>query len=225
VTNPRPSVAGSPGAVDNAAAVVHQRVRDGILSGEFRPNHRLVEEELAAALNVSRTPVREALLRLRQEGLVLQNRGWLVRDHAPEEILEYLEARAELEAAAARLAAERITEAELDQLDALIAKMEGEPNRRLFNEINGEFHDLVTEAGGNRVLANFARSSKINYWTFATPVRFTPAQDAVVDAEHRQLVAALRAKDAAGAEQIARAHVRHTADIIAASLVLHPSRS
>jgi GntR family transcriptional regulator, rspAB operon transcriptional repressor len=210
------------GAGDNAAAVVHQRVRDGILSGEFRPNHRLVEEELAASLNVSRTPVREALLRLRQEGLVLQNRGWLVRDHAPEEILEYLEARAELEAAAARLAVGRITAAQLGRLDHLIESMEGEANRRLFNEINGEFHDLVTEAGGNRVLANFARSSKINYWTFATPVRFSPEQDAVVDREHRALVAALRSGDAAAAERIAREHVRHTADIIATSLALRP---
>jgi len=222
VTNPLQTAGSAPGAVDNAAAVVHQRVRDGILSGEFRPNHRLVEEELAAELNVSRTPVREALLRLRQEGLVLQNRGWLVRDHAPEEILEYLEARAELEAAAARLAAARITEAQVARLNELIVQMEGEPNRRLFNEINGEFHDLVTEAGGNRVLANFARSSKINYWTFATPVRFTPEQDAIVDAEHRALVAALQAGDGATAEQVARRHVAHTADIIATSLGLRP---
>lgn len=222
MTNPLQTAGSAPGAVDNAAAVVHQRVRDGILSGEFRPNRRLVEEELAAELNVSRTPVREALLRLRQEGLVLQNRGWLVRDHAPEEILEYLEARAELEAAAARLAAARITPAQVARLNELIAQMEDEPNRRLFNEINGEFHDLVTEAGGNRVLANFARSSKINYWTFATPVRFTPEQDAVVDAEHRALVAALQAGDAATAEQVARRHVAHTAEIIATSLGLHP---
>lgn len=207
-------------AGDNAAAAIHQRVRDGILSGEFRPNHRLVEEELAAELKVSRTPVREALLRLRQEGLVLQNRGWLVRDHAPEEILEYLEARAEVEAAAARLAAARITAEQLARLEVLIAQMEGEPNRRLFNEINGEFHDLVTEAGGNRVLAGFARSSKINYWTFSTPVLFTPDQDAVVDREHRELVAALRDGDAATAESIARAHVQHTAQIIAGSLGL-----
>ena len=209
-----------PAAGEHAAAAVHQRVRDGILSGEFRPNRRLVEEELAAELKVSRTPVREALLRLRQEGLVLQNRGWLVRDHAPEEILEYLEARAEVEAVSARLAAARITAEQLAALEALIAQMEGEPNRRLFNEINGEFHDLVTEAGGNRVLAGFARSSKINYWTFSTPVLFTPDQDAVVDREHRELVAALRDGDAATAESIARAHVQHTAQIIAGSLGL-----
>jgi GntR family transcriptional regulator, rspAB operon transcriptional repressor len=207
-------------AGDNAATAVHQRLRDGILSGEFRPNHRLVEEELAAELSVSRTPVREALLRLRQEGLVLQKRGWLVRDHAPEEILEYLEARGELEAVAARLAATRITAQQLDRLVALMEQMEGEPNRRLFNEINGEFHDLVTEAGGNPVLASFARSSKINYWTFSTPIRFTHDQDAVVDREHRELVAALRHGDAARAEKVAREHVRHTADIIAASLGL-----
>ncbi|MGC3993176.1 MAG: GntR family transcriptional regulator [Propionicimonas sp.] len=205
---------------ENAAEHVHQQLRDGILSGQYRPNQRLVEEEVAARLSVSRTPVREALLRLRHEGLVQQNRGWLVRDHAPEEILEYLEARAEVEAAAARLAASRITPAQLTGLEELLAHMEGEPNRRLFNELNSAFHDRVTEAGGNRVLAGFARSSKINYWTFSRPVVFTAAQDALVDSEHDELLAALRAGDEDAAERIARAHVRHTAAIIADALGL-----
>lgn len=205
---------------DNAADSVHQQLRDGILSGQYRPNQRLVEEDLAARLRVSRTPVREALLRLRHEGLVQQSRGWLVRDHAPEEILEYLEARAEVEAAAARLAASRITAPQLDRLEELLAHMEGESNRRLFNETNSEFHDLVTEAGGNRVLVNVARSLKINYWTFSTPILFTAEQDAVVDREHRELLAALRERDGTRAERIAREHVGHTAGIIAVSLGL-----
>ena len=106
------------------ADVVHERLREAILSAQFRPNHRLVEEELADWLKVSRTPVREALLRLRQEGLVEQRRGWIVRDHAPEEMLEIIEARAGIEAHAAYLAAGRLKQDDFARLDELIELME-----------------------------------------------------------------------------------------------------
>ena len=82
-----------------AADAVHEHLRKAILSAEYRPNYRLVEQDLSAQLNVSRTPVREALLRLKQEGLVVQRKGWIVRDHAPHEIIELLEARAEFDGA------------------------------------------------------------------------------------------------------------------------------
>lgn len=212
------------GGGDNTAEQVHEQIRDGIVSGEYRPNQRLVEEELARHLQVSRTPVREALLRLQQQGLVHRDRGWQVRDHGPDEILEFLEARAELESAAARLATGRITEAELNRLGELMASMEGETNRRLINALNNEFHEIITDAARNHVLANLARATRINYWNFSSPIVFTQAQDQVVNAEHRQLAAALAGGDAEQAASIARAHVSHTADVIAEALGLDRSR-
>ena len=209
---------------DNAADQVHERLRDGILSGEFRPNQRLVEEELARQLQVSRTPIREALLRLRQQGLVHRDRGWQVQDHGPDEILEFLEARAEVESAAARLAARRISDAELARLDELMELMEAERNRRIINAYNDEFHAIVTDAARNHVLANLARATLINYWNFSSPIVFTEAQDMVVNAEHRELKSALADRDAEHAAAVARAHVRHTADVIADALGLAHGR-
>ncbi|MGC3955893.1 MAG: GntR family transcriptional regulator [Propionicimonas sp.] len=205
---------------ENTADQIHQRLRDGILSGEYRPNQRLIEEDLAREMQVSRTPIREALLSLRQQGLVRRERGWQVRDHGPAEILEFLEARAELESSAARLAATRITDDELARLDELIASMESEPNRRQINLLNDEFHAVITDAARNYVLSNLARTTRINYWNFPTPVPFTSDHDAIVNAEHRELVAALRAGDFERAETVARQHVALTAQIITDALGL-----
>ena len=69
-----------PGAVTDG---VYARLREAIVSAELRPNGRLVESELAVRLDVSRTPVREALLRLEQEGFVRRERGWVVRENEP----------------------------------------------------------------------------------------------------------------------------------------------
>ncbi|NUR70951.1 MAG: GntR family transcriptional regulator [Hamadaea sp.] len=201
------------------ADVVHERLREAILSAQFRPNHRLVEEELADWLKVSRTPVREALLRLRQEGLVEQRRGWIVRDHAPEEMLEIIEARAGIEAHAAYLAAGRLKQDDFARLDELIELMEDPGASRVrLNELNNEFHDLVAQAAGNALVSQFFRRTKVNYWNFHQPVVFTPADDEIVNRQHRDLVAALRAQDGETAAKIAREHVENTARIIMSAL-------
>lgn len=203
------------------ADAVHERIRDAILSAELRPNHRLVEEELAAELDVSRTPVREALLRLRQEGLVVQHRGWVVRDHAPSEILEIIEARASVESAAAYLAAKRIDEATLAELEDLATEMEAPGLSRIkINELNNRFHELVTNASGNSQLIQFARRTRINYWNFNQPVTFTPDDDHIVNTQHRELLEALRTGDGDTALRITRAHIEMTATIIATALGL-----
>lgn len=209
---------------ESAADQIHERLRDGILSGEYRPNQRLVEEELARELQVSRTPIREALLRLRQQGLVQRERGWQVRDHGPLEILEFLEARAELESSTARLAATRITPDELGTLRELIAEMEAATNRRLINLRNDEFHTVINDAARNHVLGNLARATRINYWNFPTPIPFTQDHDAIVNTAHRDLVSALSEGDAERAAAVAREHVLFTAQIIADALGLDRAR-
>lgn len=205
--------------VEFMADIVHERLRDAILSAEFRPNHRLVEEELADWLEVSRTPIREALLRLRQEGLVEQRKGWIVRDHAPEEMLEIIEARAGIEAHAAFLAAGRMGEDRLARLEELIEQMESpQISRPKLNELNNEFHDVITEGAENFLITQFYRRTKVNYWNFNQPVVFTPADDEIVNTQHRQLVAAIRAGDAETAAAVARQHVDNTSRIIRTAL-------
>lgn len=206
---------------ESSSDTVHARIRDAIVSSQFRPNHRLVEEELAAWLHVSRTPVREALLRLRQDGLVERRRGWVVRDHAPQEILGIIEARAAAESSAAYLAAGRIDAATLDRLTALCDQMEAPVASHMeLSPLNDEFHDTVTEASGNVLLMQFARRTRINYWNFTRPVVLGPDDDDLTAASHRALVRALRAGDADGAQRVVREHIDHTGTVIATALGL-----
>lgn len=205
------------------ADAVHERLRHAILSAEFRPNHRLVEDEIAAWLQISRTPVREALLRLKYEGLVQQRKGWVVKDHAPHEILQMLEARACLEAEAAYLATKRIEKKDLLALEDLAGRMEEPGRSRLeINKLNDQFHEMITDIAGNAPMAQFAKRTQISYWNFNRPVVFTAQDDALVNEQHRTIIAALRSGDGEHAARVARNHVNATAAIIAAALEVEP---
>ena len=206
---------------ENAAEATHTALRDSILSGELRPRERLVEVELAERLGVSRTPVREALLRLRQAGLVRQKNGWFVRDLDPAEVLEFLEARAALESATAGFAAARRADDVIPRLRELLVQMEDpEVSRFELNRLNSRFHAIITAASGNGVLTSFAHDTDINYWNFTTPVVFTEADDRQDAADHRALVDALERRDHEAAARIALDHVHRTAAILARSLGL-----
>lgn len=197
------------------ADTVYTRLREAILSAELRPNRRLVEDELAEWLNVSRTPVREALLRLEQEGLVERNRGWIVRENDPSEIRARLECRLAIEGYAARLAAERRTDADLGELGRLATLMEQRGISRLeFNRLNDRFHKVLTEAAANPTLSNLHAQAKINYWDLSVPVVFSSEVDQQVHEHHRALIAALQAGDGDEAEAVARSHVQITLDVV-----------
>lgn len=190
---------------------VYAHLRDSIRNAELLPNERLVEDDIAAWLNVSRTPVREALLRLKQEGVVERRGGWIVRERTAREIVELLEARLALESHSARLAAGRTSAATLDALTELADQME-QPNlpRREFNILNERFHGLIVDSTGNSVLRNLHGQTKFNYWDLSTPVVFTPDIDMQVHEQHRELIAALREGESDRAATIATNHVRLT---------------
>src|SRR4030081_1166057 len=103
-------------------------IRRSILEGALRPGERIVEQQLAEMLNVSRTPVREALLKLERENLVARiGRGMAVRRYSSDEVRDIYNLRAHLESFAARLSADRITEGELTALSRIQDEMESEP--------------------------------------------------------------------------------------------------
>jgi DNA-binding GntR family transcriptional regulator len=200
-------------------ATVHPRLRNAILTAELRPNSRLVEGELAEWLGVSRTPIREALLQLEQEGLVERNRGWIVREQKASEIRERLESRIAVEGYAARLAATRRTETDIQELRKLEDAMEEPGLARIeFNRLNDEFHQVFTAAAKNPTLLNLHSQTKINYWNLNVPVIFTPEADRKVHENHRRLIEALVARDGNQAELIMRGHIQMTLEIVLAAL-------
>ncbi len=200
------------------AASVYARLREAILSAELRPNKRLVEDELADWLKVSRTPIREALLRLEHEGLVERDRGWVVRAHDPVEIRSRLECRLAIEGYASRLAAIHRNDAELAELKTLAERMEtpGIPTTE-FNELNDRFHRAITTAARNNTLSDLHAQTKLNYWDLNVPVMFSIETSCKIHEQHRALIEAIAARDGDKAESIARRHVQQTMEVVLAS--------
>jgi DNA-binding GntR family transcriptional regulator len=201
------------------AETVLPRLRDAILSAELRPNSRLVEDELAKWLNVSRTPIREALLILERDGLVERRRGWIVREHKLTEIRDRLECRIAIEGYATRLAAERRSEADLQELRFLADEMEKPGVKQPeYNNLNDRFHKVIASASRNETLANLHSHTKVNYWNLTVPVIFPPDADQKVNEHHRLLIETLTAMDGERAEFIVREHIQLTLEIVLKSL-------
>ncbi|MBX5469395.1 MAG: GntR family transcriptional regulator [Thermoleophilaceae bacterium] len=219
---PRRRSAASDGRRVSLAAGAYERLRDAIVRGEFRPNERLVEAELAEWLNVSRTPLRESLARLAAEGLVTsRRRGWVVREHTPEEISEIYEVRAALEGMAAFLAAARAT----DEQIAHIAELEGvaepeliEAPRTRLVEVNDAFHDAIVEASGNERLRHLVRQNREFFFNYRIAAIYTEEEALASIEGHDEIVRALQARDSRAAEQAMVRHILEARDVTLSKL-------
>ena len=208
----QPVVAGlARSPVARAARVVDQvygQLRRAIIQGEIKPGTRLRETEVAAALNVSRTPVREAISRLIGDWLVreLPTGGVEIVDSTAD-LAEIHTIREALETCAARLAAERITDEQLVRLEKLVKSAKRASVKERVR-INQEFHMTIVEASGSpRLLAMVSGFREY----FLNP-RWTSRHDrAMTDKalrDHTKIIAALRARSADRVERLLRKHLK-----------------
>jgi DNA-binding GntR family transcriptional regulator len=196
--------------------LVVDRVRGLILGGTYATGDRLGEVELAAALGVSRTPIREALRLLASEGLVelTPNKGARVVAWSATELEEIFALRAQVEGLAARRAAERVTPEELDQLERLAMEHSrataAGPERDLDRvyELNGLFHaGVVRAAGGGASLAGVVGSLVHSVVLYRTLHTFGDAAMERSSRHHLEVVTALRNRDPEWAECVMRSHL------------------
>jgi len=197
----------------------YERLRRAIVLGEIRPNERLVEMDLAEALSVSRTPIRESLQRLAADGLVESSkRGWVVRELSLDAIREIYELREALEGFAARLTAMRANESQIRKLEQLIARRTTNPphpsERQWLVTNNDVLHQTVFRACGNdRLLREIIRASEY-YFNMRVASLYTDEEIAASAKQHADLVEAIVQHDGDRAEQVMRLHIRGALDII-----------
>jgi len=190
---------------------VYRSLRRSIVMGELTPGSRLREVEMAAALNVSRTPVREAVSRLIGDCLVreLPNGGVEVVDAAAE-LFEIYHIREALESCAARLAAARITGEQLSVLAALIKAAEALPysafERRA--EINHQFHMTIAESAGSRRLLELIGGFREFFMNAEWLTRYDQRSAKRALQDHRDILAALRAHSGDKADVLTRRHLK-----------------
>jgi DNA-binding GntR family transcriptional regulator len=193
---------------DRVADQVYRHLRKAILSESIKAGTRLRETEIAAALKVSRTPVREAISRLVSDWLVKEiSTGGVEVVDATAEIAEIYYIREALEVCAGRLAASRITDEQLARLDA-IAKASHDASFEERVKLNQEFHLAIAEASGLKRLLAMIRGFR-EY--FLNP-RWISRQESklfkrAID-DHKKIVAALRSRDPERVERTLRAHLK-----------------
>ncbi len=208
---------------------VFERLRRFILEGEYEPDERLVEEQLAERLGVSRTPIRQALTMLEAEGLVeiAPNRGATVCSFSVDEVWDIYDLRAVLEGHAARRAADRIGENELGELRSLTAEMERTTPERFSDheeEIrqlvvhNQQFHGTIVAACRNQRLERLVRRTVEIPLMFKAFFWYTPHERTISNHYHRQILHALEHGDADRAEIVMREHVYEGRDFVIQAL-------
>ncbi len=201
-------------------------IRDLILSGAAAAGERLSEVPLSERLGISRTPIRAALARLEQEGLLEQvaGGGYAVRSFSISEVIDSIELRGVLEGTAARLAAERGVEprkfSEISRVvEAIGQTLEPDPANMQFERyvaLNSEFHRLLSGLCGSEIIRReIERATRL---PFASPSAFLETQEKVVafrrsldvaQMQHRAMIQAIEMREGARAEAIAREHARH----------------
>ena len=192
---------------------VYRRLREMILDGELPPQTRLVEIQLAAQFEVSRTPVREALKRLAAEQLVLSDavRGLIVHAPEPHEIEDVYRVRDALDALAVRLAAVRITPEEVQHLRLVLGSMaEAIDNQRTDLVVNANiaFHDVIYRAAGSATLWRLARELSDFVRRFSSGAFSSPERSSAVLGEHEEILDALERHDPDAAAAASSKHLR-----------------
>ena len=219
----QPVAAISDGNSGSLATAAYNRLREGILRGDLRPNARLVETELAGWLKVSRTPLREALARLASDGLVeTRRRGWVVREHTAREIGEIHEVRAALEGVAALLACQRASDAQIQEIVDFHhaqnrAKLEM-PASDYLVEYNDAFHEAVVVAAGNERLRDFIRRNREFFFTYRIARLYSEEEARASLNGHDHVVDALVHRDGERAERAMRQHILEARDVIISKL-------
>jgi DNA-binding GntR family transcriptional regulator len=187
-------------------------IKNAIITGQLRSNERLIEQTIAADIGTSRAPVREALLKLEKEDLVLRlpKAGFAVKEIAEEEVEDVLELQGLLEGCATRLAALKITENEMCSLNDLISLQEGcltDGDVKTFIRLDAEFHDAIHRATKNARLYDLIQSLKDYIDRYRAIVFRSHANLHLSIKDHKELMAMMRERNAAEIEKLAGKHL------------------
>jgi len=193
---------------------VKEYVIEAIMSGEFQPGDRLVASSLAKRLGVSQAPVREAIRDLVMLGFLESEafKGTSVRSFSPKELYEVYTVRAALESLAARLAAERLTEDDVqtlqDTLDEMIRAAQEQDEKQMVR-LDNRFHETILQISDNGLLYQLWQTLQFGYWTIVT-TRSSSYNLEELARRHETLLAALATRDP---QQAAVAMQHHIEDL------------
>ncbi len=198
---------------------VYDALKERIIEFKLRPNERLTEIQLADEFETSRTPIREALLKLEREGWVVSrpHHGYTVRDFSIAELDDTYDVRIALEWLSVRLACERMVAAEIDRLEDFWSRPQdhatGDASAML--RCDEEFHESVARASGNQELVRHLRNTNERI-RIIRRIDFTRNERIdLTFREHAAMLRLIRKQDVAAAQQAMENHIRASRDCVA----------
>lgn len=190
----------------------HESIRNRILFFQLRPGDKIFEKDIASSLKMSRTPVREALLMLQNEGLVsCDNRlGYVVKKLTTTEVKEYLSLRETLELFAAPMVIKRITPSEIRSLEKNVNRTEASVKRNDFHNIvkcESEFHEILYKSTRSAIFFETISSLIDKFqWLRAISLKAPGGvQDSL--AGHKAMLKAIKDKNLGGFKKVTRSHI------------------
>lgn len=187
-------------------------LRENILNGTYADGYLLIETKIAAELGVSRTPVREALHQLEQDGLAisLPNRSIVVTSPSAEDFDDMYTVRQLIEGQVARWASERATEDDLDTLNEIVTLMELYTERgdaKNLARLDTEFHNLLCNMCNSRILKQILQTLHMNSLSIRSKSLHSPQRAQKSLQEHKAIFEAISARDADRASALLTEHV------------------
>ena len=196
---------------------VFQKIREDILSGKYKEHEELKEVAIGEELGVSRTPVREAFRQLELEGLIqmIPNKGAYVTGITAKDVEDIYLIRSLLEGLCARMATDKISKAQLEEMEENVYLAEFHADKGHMDqmaELDNRFHDILYEACDSKMLEHLLKDFhgyvlRVRRKTLSKNTRGRASND-----EHRQIMEAIKAKDAEKAEELANRHIINAFD-------------
>ncbi len=196
-----------------AQAVVADRLRRAVLSGQVPPGSRLLQAAIATEMRTSTTPVREAMRELAGEGLLDldPHRGVVVHRPSMEELQEVYRIRLVLEPVAIAATVENITPSQLALAEDVLDQMDNETDAADWAILNAAYHSLLAEATAMPIMTSvLAKLRNITTLYVASLMHLHPDRLATAQGEHRAMLEACKAGDVKKAQEVEVAHLRHT---------------
>lgn len=201
-----------------------ETIRESILSGKLRPGEKVAEPELAERFGISRTPIREAFRQLESEGYltVIPRKGAVVTALSERDVEEFYSIKSILEGYAARMAAERLSEKDIERLETInerLAALAREGDVKTFFRVHNEFHDLFIRAAGNDKLFELISQLVLKFNRLRMASLALPGRMEISVQEHKKILDAFRRHDAEQADNLVRKTAAYGAQVLIHSMI------
>lgn len=197
---------------------VYQLLENMIVRGQLSPGKRLVESELATSMGVSRSPVREAIVALCQDGLILNKKGkWFVSKVSLRDVLEFYDVRMIVETAAAQQGCLNCPPETLDGMKLIVDKLERTSEIETFQERNKKFHELIVLSHGNEKFHQMFLWARRNIRWCAYFNIDIPGRREQTNKEHSEILEGFIRKDPDYVTKMIENHISSVKEVIAAN--------